>query len=293
MFGLVILLTVGLAEGAAMGDSDRVMASAEEIQQVLDWASVAFAGIKPPVYAPRVALDVVRQDHSVLNFGRSCIETPIIIGSRHFEHGLGTHANSEIAATVPKGAKAFKAWVGIDNNLDTQGTRGTVVFSVEGGGKELFRSDVLHGGAEPVSVAVDLPAGTDRIVLKVDATPDGVSHDQADWADAQFVLENGEVIFLDAKQSPLLFRDLQPPFSFTYGGVSSKEFLKGWQCSPDVRESEQETQCNVVWTDPATQLQVTANVRVYKQYPAVDWVVYFENRALRTRLFWRIFRRWT
>jgi len=145
---------------------DTVMASAEEFQAMLRWASVAFTGQWPGGGEPAVRVELRRQDHSVLRFGQSCIETPIKIGQQEFAHGLGTHANSEIVLHVPDGAKAFEAFAGIDNNSDTGGTRGTAEFRVEVAGRSAFETPVLKGGEAPMAVHVDLPAGTREIVLK-------------------------------------------------------------------------------------------------------------------------------
>lgn len=110
---------------------DAVMASAAEVQEISDWASVAFDGAKPPGHEPAVRVELRRQDHSVLRFGQSCIDTPIRVGPREFAHGLGTHANSEIVLHLPPGAKSFHAFAGIDNNSDTEGKRGSAQFSIE------------------------------------------------------------------------------------------------------------------------------------------------------------------
>ncbi|MBN1343829.1 MAG: NPCBM/NEW2 domain-containing protein [Phycisphaerae bacterium] len=272
-------LAMGQADLPAAAPDDAVMASPAEVTEVLDWATVAFTGTRPPGAPARAELEVRRQDHNVLCFGESCMETPIKIGSRAFKHGLGTHANSEIVVTLPKGTKAFKAFVGIDNNDDTRGKHGSVEFVVEIGGKEVFRSPTLRGGQEPAEVSVDVPDGTDRIVLKVDATPDGVSHDQADWADAHLVMQDGKAVWLDENQLDLLLLNTDPPFSFVYGGVASAELLKGWQRTFETKDRPDRIEHVVHWTDPKTRLRVAATVGVFKRYPAVDWVLSLENQG--------------
>ena len=258
---------------------DKVMADPCEVGKMLDWAGAAFAGIKRTEVGQWVELNVLRQDHNVLCFGESCMETPIRIGQRQFKHGLGTHANSEIAVSVPLGARTFKAFVGVDNNYDTQGKHGSVRFVVEVDGKEAFRTPVLRGGQEPAQVNVGLPEGMGQIVLKVDATDDGVSYDQADWADAHLVMQDGGIVWLDENQSDLLFLTSDPPFSFVYDGVSSAELLTTWKRTVETKDKEDRVEYLVNWTDPKTQLRVTATVGVFKRYPAVDWLLSFENRG--------------
>jgi len=109
-----------------------------------------------------------RQDHGQLELARSVIATPLKIGSTSFAHGLGSHADSEIACRFPAGSvKRFSAVAGIDNNSDTAGRNGSAVFAIEIAGKEVYNSGVKRGGEE--GSAVDLAIGPDasEIVLKV------------------------------------------------------------------------------------------------------------------------------
>jgi alpha-galactosidase len=254
---------------------DAVMASAEEVQEIQGWARAAFAGQQPPGPGPAVRVELRRQDHVLLRFGQSCIETPIRIGSQSFEHGLGTHANSEILLHLPPGAKRFHAFAGIDNNPDTGGVRGSAQFSVEIGGKEVFRTPTVRGGQAPVLVNVELPQGARQITLKVDATPDGASHDQADWADARVVLADGASVWADEERPPFL--TISPPFSFLYDGVSSTELLKQWNRASETNEERNRIVHAIRWTDPKTGLRVSAEVTAFKRYPAAEWLLHFEN----------------
>ncbi|MBI2435429.1 MAG: NPCBM/NEW2 domain-containing protein, partial [Candidatus Hydrogenedentes bacterium] len=258
--------------------NDSLMATPEELQDLRQWAAAAFAGTAP-VNPEAVTLNVLRQDHSVLGFGQSCIDTPIRIGTKTYEHGLGTHAHSMIGVVAPAGAQRFQAAVGIDNNDDTLGTRGSADFIVESLGRQLFRSATVHGGEEAVSVDVELNASMPSIKLIVDATADGVSHDQADWADARFVMADGSVRWLDEHQSRLLFLNTEVPFSFNYGGASSHDLLKDWSREVSTETREDRTNYHVSWKDAKTGLTVSAEAAVYTGYPAVDWVLYFENQG--------------
>jgi alpha-galactosidase len=254
---------------------DAVMASPAEVRSMLDWASAVWTGNRPADRQPLVRVEVRRQDHSVLRFGQSCIETPIRIGQREFQHGLGTHANSELVLHLPRGAKAFQAWVGIDNNSDTGGQRGSVQFVIVAGGGELFRSATRRGNDEPLPVRVDLPPDTPELVLKVDGTADGVAHDQADWADAQVELEDGSVVWADEDRQGFLSPAL--PFSFIYDGVNSADLLNKWARTSDTRDDRNRIVHVVHWTDPGAGLRVTATVTAFKRYPAAEWVLEFEN----------------
>lgn len=255
--------------------NDAIMASPDEVAEAADWAAAAFAG-KEPQPADRVKVQLRRQDFNELRNNQSCMQTPIKIGQQSFERGLGTHANSEIAVGLPAGAKAFRAMVGVDNNYDTKGQHGTVQFSVEIGGKEVARTATLKGGDAPVAVNVAIPEGVKELVLKVDTTSDGPAYDQADWADSQIVMADGKSVWLASGGS---FVDSTTPFSFRYGGVQSSELLKTWKLAVESKDMADRVQHDVTWTDPKTSLQVTATVSSFKRYPAVEWVLHFENEG--------------
>ncbi len=247
-------------------------------KQVINWAIYSFAGRKP--FPPPVQLRLLRQDFALLQFGESCMNTPLRIGSKHFKHGLGTHANSEILVNIPKGAKIFKSFVGIDNNYDTQGVRGSVIFSVEAKGKELVKTPILRGSDEPFPIEVLIPSDVEQLLLKVDATPDGPGWDQADWADAQIIMDDGRIVWLDEGQNDLLLLEREaPPFSFNYGDVSSDSFIGKWERQVRREEKNEWTFYKVSWHDPETSLVVEADVKIFKNFPAVEWVLYFENKG--------------
>lgn len=257
---------------------DAVMAGAEEIQAVTAWAERAFLGA-PPADDPAIRLDVLRQDHNVLRFGQSCMETPIKLGERDFEHGLGTHANSEILVHLPEGAKTFKAFVGVNNNDETRNGSGSVQFFVLSGDAVLYESPVKKGGEEGTELSVEVPTGAATLLLRADPTPDGVACDQCDWADAQLVMADGSIRYLDDHQSPLLLDAARVPFSFRYGDADGAAVLSGWTREVNTEETDSARVLRITWTDPATSLAVTAEVKVFKRYPAADWVLYFENRG--------------
>ncbi len=254
---------------------DSVMPGADEIRSVLDWAGGTFAGKIPSARDTMLRVELRRQDHSVLQFGRSCIETPIRIGQQDFKHGLGTHANSEIALHFPAGAKAFKASVGIDNNDDTGGQRGSVQFSVVIAGKEVVRTPTVKGGEAPVPINIDLPPDIRDITLKVDTTADGAAHDQADWADARIVMSDGKELWADAGSQALLAEPL--PFSFVYDGAASGDLLRDWNQSLEVQEEKTRVIYSILWTDPKNGLRVSAVATAFKRFAAVEWLLYFEN----------------
>ena len=70
------------------------------------------------------------------------------------------------------------------------------------------------------------------------------------------------------------------PFSFTYDGKPSAELLKTWECKRAVRPLDtQRIEHTFTYTDPKTGLKVRCVAIAYADYPAAEWVVYFENKG--------------
>ena len=204
--------------------------------------------------------------------------TPLGIGRQRFEHGLGTHANSEITIDLPPGiARTLKALVGIDSN---RGILGSVEFMVELGGSNVFHSSTLRGGDEAVPVDVNIPAGAGQITLKVDTTPDGPSHDHADWAMAQLVMNDGSIVWLDelaSRGAGEFWPGNRVPFSFVYNGAPSEKVLPTWRRHVQTNDSDDRTVWQTQWEDPKTALKVTALATAFKDFPAVEWFLRFDN----------------
>ncbi|MBP5274666.1 MAG: alpha-galactosidase, partial [Abditibacteriota bacterium] len=129
---------------------------------------------------------------------------------------------------------------------------------------EAFEMNAACGGAKTVD-------------LRLDDAGDGISCDQFDWCEARFLMEDGSVVYADEIVSQSRFRH-RYPFSFEYGGVSSDLLLPEWRLTETEKTvSSSETEKAFVWREPDGPLQVTAIVKIYKDAPALDWTVYFEN----------------
>ncbi len=70
----------------------------------------------------------------------------------------------------------------------------------------------------------------------------------------------------------------QPPFTFVYDGVQSYRFLSTWNFQR-TRETvnEKKTKWTLRYSHPSGGLVVTCEAIVFNEYPAVDWVLWFEN----------------
>ncbi len=230
-----------------------------------------------PVPERHPLLQLVRQDFERLEFNRSVIQTPLIIGKRRFQHGLGTHSVSVILVHSPEPAQRFSAWIGVDNNERTGGERGSVVFSVVVKGKELFRSGVMRGGQEAQRVDVDA-GGATVIELRVDDVGDGPGWDHADWAEATITTQGGKTMRLDEMTLGAPDSSARYPFSFTYGGKSSDELLPTWRMEEQTEKLDaNRTKVTRVYTDPATGLRLRWEVVRFSDFPALEWILFFEN----------------
>ena len=209
---------------------------------------------------------------------------PLQIADEQFSRGLFCHAHSRVVVRLPSPGKTFRAKVGVDSNDETREGLGSVVFNVLVSGKNIYNSGLMREGMASRSVEANLN-GAKQFLLEVGDGDSAVSCDQADWADARVLLENGETVWLadlalsENKKKQIVFGD-GPLFSFHYNGVSSNDFLSQWK-----REERQtplddnRTQHTVTWLDPDTGLQVTCTGVEYHDFPALEWLVTYKNTS--------------
>jgi len=271
---LIATLLAGVCHGAELSS-----AAQKEVNDFHAWARTALLGEAPAKCVEPVGLELRRQDYGKLGIRRSCIETPLRIGPKGFDHGLGTHSTSEIAVYLPAPAARFEAEIGIDNDRNTFGREGTVVFVVEVGGKEVFRSQIRRGSDPALPIRVDL-AGQRRFTLRVLDASDGPSCDHGDWAGAAVIDSSGKRWCLD--ELPMAVAPVRlaadPPFSFQYGGKPSRGLLAGWTRTVRRGTPAEGTQCFAVkYADPATGLELTGDVTLYEEFPAAEWVLSLRN----------------
>ncbi|MDR3199642.1 MAG: NPCBM/NEW2 domain-containing protein, partial [Planctomycetaceae bacterium] len=251
--------------------NDKIMPEKEKIEQIKSWVAAAFAKKKAePINVP-FTIKLIRQDHNTLKFNQSCMGTPFQIGTKSFENGLGTHANSEILIEFAEPITRFTAQVGIDNNYDTQGTKGSVQFIVQVQNKELLRTPILTGKDEPYKIDLKLPDGTKNLTLLVSTTDDGPNHDQSNWCEPVAYGVSGQSYLITKTELPF---QTELPFSFQYGGVASSELLPKWTFEEKILNP---LETAYRWTDPKTKFRVTATVRLFERFCAADWVLHFEN----------------
>lgn len=90
----------------------------------------------------------------------------------------------------------------------------------------------------------------------------------------------GDVDHLDWARRVFAKSSASLPFSFTYGGTSSREFLENWTATVEEDVSSPNTVIRTLtFSDPESRLEVRAVAKIYTDTPAVDWTLYFTNRG--------------
>ncbi|MHB9006191.1 MAG: alpha-galactosidase [Limisphaerales bacterium] len=256
--------------GSGLGAADQAEARA--------WVSARFLGASQPrTNGP--ALVVLANHDPVQKNSRH--GRPMRLVNREYSRGLYCHAPSRLLVRLPAAGATFSAIVGVDSNEQTSGGRGSVVFSVQVGGAGKYRSEVVREGMAPQPVKVDLD-GAREFWLQIEETTDGISCDQADWAEARVTLEDGQTLWLadlpmldGAERAPYT---TELPFHFVYDGRPMSDWLAaadGKRVSKplDARRTEH----LLSWTEPRTGLEVRCVAVEYQDYPTVEWTLHFKN----------------
>ncbi len=249
----------------------------DEMAEARMWASARFEG-KVEKHPMTPGLIVLANNDPVQRNARN--GKPMNIAGKQYARGLYCHAVSKVIVRLPGPAKSFSAVVGVDSNEQTSGGRGSVVFSVRVDGAEKYNSGVMREGMPGAPVSVDL-GGASEFALEVGDAGDGIACDQSDWADAKVVLANGETVRLgdlpiisDAAKT----YSTDAPFSFVYGGKPSADLLKAWKAEKSAKKLDSNrVQYTSIWTDAQTGLQVKWVGIEYKDFPTIEWTVYFKN----------------
>jgi len=248
-----------------------------ELEEAHHWAEAKFAGLVEEMQFQSGIHVLANNDPVQMNERNG---HPMRIAGRQFTRGLYCHAVSRVVVYLPGPGSRFEAVAGVDSNEQTSGGRGSVVLSVKKGDQMLWESALMREGMDGIPVAVDL-GGAREFTLMVRDGGDGISCDQADWADARVILEDGSEIWLGDMQQLGVQRtpySSDPFFSFAYGGRSSSELLGAWKLErKSVPLDEQRIQHQIVYTDPETHLVVRCVGIEYADFPVVEWTLYFKN----------------
>ncbi|MBN2293985.1 MAG: alpha-galactosidase [Pirellulales bacterium] len=249
----------------------------DEMAEARRWIAAKLEGVGPQ--RPKgPGVTVVANHHPVQKNARH--GKPMNIAGTTYTRGLYCHASSKLVVRLPGPGKTLTAVVGVDSNEQTKPGNGTVIFSVTVSDKVLFKSPIMREGMEGIPVKIDL-GEAQQCVLEISNAGDGISCDQADWANAKVVLADGKSIWLgdlplhEQHKAPYT---VVPPFSFNYGGKPSSELLKTWKLDRRRRQlDENRSEHTLTYTDPKTGLVVRCAAIEYHDFPTVEWTLYFKN----------------
>ena len=150
----------------------------------------ALSGAKAPqgaIWLDSLDVSKIEQGWGQPHAGGSVEGHALRIHGQRFEHGVGTHAVSEVHIDLHGAAEQFVSFVGVD---DETGNKGSVTFEVWVDGKNVAQSGAMRGGDTPKRLEANLH-GAKRLTLVVGDADDGVDFDHADWAGAVLVLAEG------------------------------------------------------------------------------------------------------
>jgi hypothetical protein len=133
------------------------------------------------VYLDALAPASATQEYGTLQTNRSITETPLNIGGRQFQRGLGTHSNSRIVYDLGGAYRRFQAYAGGQN-----GSQATITFEVWVDGKPMWESGLMAATDDAKAVDVDV-TGAQRLELVVGDGGNGFGADHANWGDAKLL----------------------------------------------------------------------------------------------------------
>jgi len=273
----VVVLVAAMAVVTISRLARAVSPSSGEMATTRRWVAAKFEAAQP-LRKPQPGLLVLANHDPVTRNGRG--GKPLRVADAEYTRGLYCHAVSHVVVRLPGPGKTFSATVGVDSNDQTRAGRGSIVFSVSVAGRQVFRSGVMREGMAGAAASADL-GGATEFALGVGDAGDGISCDQADWADAKVVLEDGRTVWLgdlDFLESPRGQFTPGPPFSFTFGGKPSADLLSTWQLKRALRGlDDRRTEHSLTWTDPKTGLVVRCVAVEYRDFPTIEWTLYFKN----------------
>ena len=267
-----------------------------ELSEANRWTAAKFEGVADQKPAQGYLMEDLKRGrlgkNQVSTKGYGIYATghsPLLIANESYSRGVHFPSEGKVVVHLPAPAKDFEAIVGVDSNqvkgFYSNAGRGSAVASVELDAKEVFRSAVMHEGLPGVPVKVDLNNTTEFILALTDAgggTVEGVDFNQVDWAEARVTLANGSIVWLgDLPTGPMPSAyTTEPPFSFRYANQASAQLLNTWVPKRDSRMlDERRVQHTLTYTDPKTGLLVRCVAVEYRDFPAVEWTVYFKNTS--------------
>ncbi|OGV47974.1 MAG: hypothetical protein A2X49_01315 [Lentisphaerae bacterium GWF2_52_8] len=208
-----------------------------------------------------------------LKRGTSIGSSPLRLNGKNYEFGVGDHAQSEHLVELPGAGKSFEAIVGVSDSIGVQQDV-KMVFMVELNGKIAWQSRELRVKDEPEHFKIDLDGakGFKLIAHNPDFPNDfngcpPMAH--ANWCNPVITLKNGLSFKLGDKAAKSLPENLGP--EFTYDGIASAPMI--WEQDTELTSSSDD--CDIYrsrHTAPDKILQLQLTVKIYKDFPVLEWL---------------------
>ncbi len=135
------------------------------------------------VWLDELDLSTATQGYGIPMKNKSIDGRTLTIAGKSFERGFGSHSESLLTILLDGKATRFTARVGIDDEV--KGQRPAAEFVINGDGKKLWASGIMHLGDTARLCSVRLE-GIKKLELVVTDGGNGNYYDHVDWVNARF-----------------------------------------------------------------------------------------------------------
>ncbi|MFH1709431.1 MAG: alpha-galactosidase [Planctomycetota bacterium] len=239
-----------------------------EMQDAREWRDGMLAVVGRGAHRPEVVF--IRQGWGDLHINMAVDESPLCLAGKVYASGLGTHSESDLRLRVPAGSRRLTGLCGINDSELTRGLAADQTFSIAAGGRVLWTRGP-RGVASPAARFDIALAGRRELLLKVRGP---IARAHVDWVNLK----------VDSRTVSAPGTGVQGGiFGFRYGGKASADLLPAWRLKV-ARSAERNgmVRHTLTRTDPKTGLAVICEVREYRDFPVVEWVVRLKNTSKRT-----------
>ena len=191
-----VAICLGLSGVLVAADADPRHAQSVTATATVTVQVVAPAASSSEIAVSKLDLSLAAQGGYKARADRSTAGKPITLGGVVYPQGLGTHAKFRMAIDCHGTAKRFTATVGLDDAGANKKYPPAAIFRVEGDGKKLWMSPMMHVGDVPLQIDVDL-TGVKQLVLWLRDAKGGDGNDHGDWANATISYEGAVPVAVD------------------------------------------------------------------------------------------------
>ena len=187
-------------------------------------------------------------------------------------------AGKPLSLRLPESGRHLEAFVQVNHGA-APGSGAVLV--AQANGREIFRSGTLNAGRPPVLIQVALEK-TREFSLSVVRPTGKIFAGILNLSLSKVTLTNGRVLPLGKPFGVPGCTELSAaatPFSFQYGGRDAQTELISWRRQLRVRDEAAWTRYEISYTDPVTQLEVLCDLKVFKTFPAVHWLLRLTNHG--------------